>query len=83
VHNELRSLKTSPIFDCCSKDVSVPVGGMVQEALNLTNEEDAPPTLRVLRPFHGHLIPIKFDGPSRDLRKLALLPGDQITFQVL
>jgi len=63
-----------------NKDVFVTVGGMVQEALNLTNEEDAPPTLRVLRPFHGHLIPIKFDGPSRDLRKLALLPGDQITF---
>jgi hypothetical protein len=62
------------------KDVFVPVGGMVQEALNLPNEEDPPSTLRVLRPFHGHLIPIKFDRPSRDILKLVLLPGDQLTF---
>jgi hypothetical protein len=62
------------------KDLFVPVGGMVQEALNLPNEADPPSTLRVLRPFHGHLIPIKFDKPSRDILKLVLLPGDQITF---
>ena len=62
------------------KDVFVPVGGMVSEALNLPNETDPPSTLRVLRPFHGHLIPIRFDRPSRDILKLVLLPGDQITF---
>lgn len=30
--------------------------------------------------FHGRLIPIKFDHPSRDILKLVLLPGDQLTF---
>jgi hypothetical protein len=62
------------------KDLFVPIGGMVQEALNLPNEADPPPTLRVLRPFHGRLIPINFDKPSRDILNLVLLPGDQITF---
>jgi len=62
------------------KDVFLRVGGMVQEALNLPNEEDPPSTLQVSRPFHGRLIPIKFDRASRDILKLVLLPGDQITF---
>jgi hypothetical protein len=62
------------------KDAFVPVGGMVQEALNLPNDVDPPPSLEVLRPFHGRLIPIEFDRSSRDILRLVLLPGDQITF---
>jgi hypothetical protein len=63
------------------KDAFVPVGGMVQEVLDLHDPEAGPPaSLKVLRPFHGRLIPIKFDRSSRDILKLVLLPGDQITF---
>lgn len=62
------------------KDAFVPVGGMVQEAINLPNDTDPPRSLQVLRPFHGRLIPIQFDPSSRDILKLVLLPGDQITF---
>jgi len=63
------------------KDAFVPVGGMVQEVLDLQDPEASPPaSLKVLRPFHGRLIPIKFDRSSRDILKLVLLPGDQITF---
>jgi hypothetical protein len=63
------------------KDAFVRVGGMVQEVLDLENPEAGPPpSLKVLRPFHGRLIPIKFDSSSRDILRLVLLPGDQITF---
>lgn len=62
------------------KEVFLPVGGMVQEALNLENSEAPPATLKILRPFHDRLIPIKFDRSSGDVLKLVLLPGDQLTF---
>lgn len=62
------------------KDVFLPVGGTVQEALNLDNSEGPPASLKILRPFHGRLIPIKFDRSSEDILKLVLLPGDQLTF---
>jgi hypothetical protein len=63
------------------KDAFVRVGGMVQEVLDLQDPEAGlPASLKVLRPFHGRLIPIKFDRSSRDILKLVLLPGDQITF---
>jgi hypothetical protein len=63
------------------KDAFVRVGGMVQEVLDLENPEaGAPPSLKILRPFHGHLIPINFDRSGIDILRLILLPGDQITF---
>lgn len=63
------------------KDAFLRVGGTVQEALNLWVPDASPPaSLKILRPFHGRLIPIKFDGASRDILKLVLLPGDQVTF---
>ncbi len=63
------------------KDAFVRIGGMVQEVLNLENTEAGPPpSLKILRPFQGRLIPIKFDRSSGDILRLVLLPGDQITF---
>jgi hypothetical protein len=63
------------------KDAFVRVGGMVEEVLDLENPEAGPPpSLKVLRPFHSRLIPIKFDPSSKDILRLVLLPGDQITF---
>ena len=62
------------------KDVFLRVGGMVQEVLNRGTSEGPPASLKILRPFHGRLIPIKFDGSSGDILKLVLLPGDQLTF---
>jgi hypothetical protein len=63
------------------KDAFVRVGGMLQEVLDLGNPEAGSlPSLKVLRPFHGRLIPIKFDRSSGDILRLVLLPGDQITF---
>jgi len=63
------------------KDAFVRVGGIVQEVLNLENTEAGPPpSLRVLRPFEGRLIPIEFDRSSGDILRLVLLPGDKITF---
>lgn len=63
------------------KDAFLRVGGTVQEVLNLYMPDARPPaSLKILRPFHGRLIPIKFDGSSGDILKLVLLPGDQVTF---
>jgi hypothetical protein len=63
------------------KDAFVRVGGMVQEVLDLEDPEPGPPpSLKVLRPFHGRLVPINFDRSSTDILRLVLLPGDQITF---
>lgn len=62
------------------KEVFLGVGGTVQEALHLDNSESAPASLKILRPFHGRLIPIRFDRSSEDILKLVLLPGDQLTF---
>lgn len=62
------------------KEVYLRVGGMVQEVLNLEKPEGPPASLKILRPFHGRLIPIKFDPSSGDILKLVLLPGDQLTF---
>jgi hypothetical protein len=63
------------------KDAFVAVGGMVQDVLNLEDPEASPPpSLKVLRPFRGRLIPIKFDRSSKDILRLILLPGDQLTF---
>src|ERR1700730_688732 len=63
------------------KDAFVRVGGMVQEILDLENPKAGPPpSLKVLRPFHGRLVPIDFDPSSTDILRLVLLPGDQITF---
>jgi len=63
------------------KEAFLRVGGMVQEVLNLEMPDAGPPpSLKILRPFHDRLIPIKFDRSSADILKLVLLPGDQITF---
>ncbi|HKW63370.1 MAG TPA: hypothetical protein VJN89_12555 [Candidatus Acidoferrum sp.] len=63
------------------KDAFLRVGGMVLEVLNPENSDAGPPaSLKILRPFHGHLIPIKFDRTKGDILKLVLLPGDQVTF---
>jgi hypothetical protein len=63
------------------KDAFVRIGGMVQEVLNLEDPKAGPSaSLEVLRPFHGRLIPINFDRSSRDILRLVLLPGDQLTF---
>jgi hypothetical protein len=63
------------------KDAFVTVGGMVQDVLDLESADaPLPLSLEILRPFHDRLIPIKFDRASRDILKLVLLPGDQITY---
>ena len=63
------------------KDAYIPVGGMLQEILDLENRDSPPPaTLKIRRPFQGRLISIKFDRSSADILKLVLLPGDQITY---
>jgi hypothetical protein len=64
-----------------SKEAFVRVGGIVQEVLSLANPEDGPPrSLKILRPFRGRLIPIKFDRSNGDILRVVLLPGDQVTF---
>lgn len=62
------------------KEVFLRLGGMVQEVPNLETAGGPPASLKILRPFHGRLIPIKFDRSSGDILKLVLLPGDQLTF---
>jgi hypothetical protein len=64
------------------QDFYVGVGGFLLGVLDLRNpQDDLPPrSLKVRRPFHGRLVPIKFDPKSRDILKLVLLPGDEITW---
>lgn len=63
-------------------DYYIRVGGFLQEVLVLQRpQDDLPPrSLKVRRPFRGRLVPIKFDPKSRDILKLVLLPGDEITW---
>jgi hypothetical protein len=63
------------------QDYFIRVGGFLQEVLDLQHPDDAPPkSLKVRRPYRGRLVPIKFDPNSRDILKLVLLPGDEITW---
>ena len=62
------------------KDAFVRVGGMVRELLDLDRVANPPPSLQILRPFHGRLIPIEFDRSSKDILDLVLLPGDELRF---
>lgn len=62
------------------KEAFVRVGGMVREVFDLGREDSPPASLQVLRPFHGHLIPIDFDRASKDILDLVLLPGDELRF---
>jgi hypothetical protein len=62
------------------KDAFVRVGGMVRDVLDLGIDAAPPASLQILRPFHGHLIPIEFDRSSKDILNLLLLPGDELRF---
>ena len=63
------------------QDFYIRVGGFLREVLDLKNRDDGPPrTLKVRRPYHGRLVPIKFNPNSRDILMLVLLPGDEITW---
>src|SRR5207237_1632606 len=63
------------------KDAFVRVGGMVMDALNVEGPGvSVPHSLKIMRPFQGRLIPIKFDPSNGDILRLVLLPGDQIAF---
>jgi hypothetical protein len=64
------------------QDYYIRVGGFLQEVLDLQHpQDDLPPrSLKVRRPFRGRLVPVKFDPNSRDILKLVLLPGDEITW---
>jgi hypothetical protein len=63
------------------QDFYIRVGGFLQEVLDNWHPGDDPPkSLKVRRPFRGRLVPIKFDPNSRDILKLVLLPGDEITW---
>jgi hypothetical protein len=61
------------------KDAFIRVGGMIQEVPGLDDPDSAArKTVKIHRPFRGHLIPVKFDPASEDILKLVVLPGDQI-----
>lgn len=60
------------------QDYYIRVGGFLQEVLDWHPGDHAPKTLKVRRPFHGRLVPVKFDPRSDDILKLVLLPGDEI-----
>jgi hypothetical protein len=63
------------------QDFYIRVGGLLQEVLDHWRPGDDPPkSLKVRRPYRGRLVPIKFDPNSRDILKLVLLPGDEITW---
>jgi hypothetical protein len=62
------------------QDYYIRVGGFLQEVLDWHPGDHAPKTLKVRRPFRGHLVPVKFDPRSDDILKLVLLPGDEITW---
>jgi hypothetical protein len=56
-------------------------GGFLMDVLDLEDpERGAPATLKVRRLFRGRLVSLKFDRSSADILRLALLPGDQITY---
>ena len=63
------------------QDYYIRVGGFLSEVLDLQHPDDAPPqSLKVRRQFRGRLVPVKFDPKSRDILRLVLLPGDEITW---
>jgi hypothetical protein len=62
------------------QDYYVGVGAFLQQAIDYHPGDHPPKTLKVLRPFRGRLVPVKFDPKSDDILKLVLLPGDEITW---
>jgi hypothetical protein len=63
------------------KDVYVIVGGALEDAIGSSAyENDILKTLQVRRLYQGHLIPIQFDSSSRDILRLVLIPGDDLTW---
>jgi hypothetical protein len=63
-----------------NQDFYIRVGGLLMEVLDRHPGDPAPATLKVRRPFHNRLVPIKFDPTTTDILKLVLLPGDEITW---
>lgn len=64
------------------KPVAAPLPGSVRQALNAAGIYDTgklAPTLRVLRPWHGHLIPVHAANPGA-LLNLVLSGGEQISW---
>jgi hypothetical protein len=62
------------------KQVFVPLGGSLSNALPWKQADEIPPTLRIRRLFQGHLRAVKFDSASQDMRGFLLVPGDTITW---
>jgi hypothetical protein len=64
-----------------SKQVFVPLGGTLSNAiLSRKRATEITATLRIRRLFQGHLLGVKFDPASQDIRQFVLMPGDEITW---
>jgi len=62
------------------QEVFVPLDGMVANALGIHNIfADVPKNLHVTRLFEGNRIPIVFDPTDKDILRLTLMPGDELT----
>src|SRR5262249_19591592 len=63
------------------KEMFVQLDGMVSDAIGLRDlSADVPKNLRVTRLFQGRRVPIAFDPANKDILRLTLMPGDEITW---
>jgi hypothetical protein len=63
------------------REAFVRLDGMVLDALGLPNlSADVPKNLRIMRRYQGRSVPVTFDPVAKDILRLTVMPGDELTW---
>jgi hypothetical protein len=63
------------------REAFVQLDGIVLDALGLPNfPADVPKNLRITRLYQGRSVPVTFDPAAKDILRLAVMPGDELTW---
>jgi len=63
------------------RETFVQLDGIVLDALGLPNlSADVPKNLRMTRLYQGRRAPVTFDPATKDILRLTLMPGDELTW---
>jgi hypothetical protein len=63
------------------REAFVQLDGIVLGALGLRDfEADVPTNLRITRLYQGRRVPVTFDPAEKDILRLTMMPGDQLTW---
>lgn len=63
------------------REAFVQLDGIVLDALGLPNlSADVPTNLRITRLYQGRRVPVTFDPVAKDILRLTVMPGDELTW---